>query len=684
MDEGHRRADLRRDSGDEELPEGAMSRRHGVAVAVVAAASLVAAETSPAAELMGLADSLVLQFRAPASPAERVGLMRSLAEVVEVPRVRVDPGQDVGTLLKQQCGGLRPEEMGVLRELNPHLVGAVPIGTEVALPPCPFWTGRARVSLSPDTSVEELLEQEMGPVGDDTLTAIQQLNPALDIRDLKAGDSIVLPYTTRPVSYRVKPEFAERVHEINSMFRRASRHVDGTVRTGLHQVQPVILKPADGGDGDPCTAPSPPGWPFDVEALLEVIGDNQRARGGPARPAVVAIADTGIERDETRLPLHRTPNEGTSDTYDGDGNDHPGDQIGVNLAAASGFPSSFPEDRNHAHGIHVAGLVAGRGAGPELAATIDDLVRLKILSLIGVVKVEIGADGAPERTLSMPTGGPASAATYASSVGAHILNLSVESDGPMPDFMKAMRQSTTLAVVAAGNSSQNLDAGGQRVYPAYYAQWDETRRRVIAVGAHGPDGMIASFSNYGTKSVDLLAPGVCINSLLPGGKEGRWSGTSQAAPLLSFTAALLANEWLSAEMIKRRVLNTVDVERGLPVASEGRLNVVKAVACHDDLVEVEGRGLLRGRLAGDTYVTIGDQSVAASRIERLLTRYDPASAAPMKAWVRRPTGEIDVRHASVAAADTLTFRVRGAARAETFALSAVHDLIPQQCRAVAD
>jgi subtilisin family serine protease len=92
---------------------------------------------------------------------------------------------------------------------------------------------------------------------------------------------------------------------------------------------------------------------------------------------------------------------------------------------------------------------------------------------------------------------------------------------------------------------------------------------------------VASWSNRGSGSVDIAAPGVGIYSTLRCGSYGFMSGTSMAAPEVSGAAALVLaqDRTLTPGAVRARLMASVDKLPKLmsAVGSGGRLDVAKAL-----------------------------------------------------------------------------------------------------------
>lgn len=112
-------------------------------------------------------------------------------------------------------------------------------------------------------------------------------------------------------------------------------------------------------------------------------------------------------------------------------------------------------------------------------------------------------------------------------------------DDVCPPVLRSALPEGAVVVAAAGNH------GSSRPF------WPAALPEVLAVGATGPDGACAEFSNRG-EWVDAAAPGVDVVSsyvhLVPGNPDGRtygcarWSGTSFAAPQIAGVVAEALHE----------------------------------------------------------------------------------------------------------------------------------------------
>ncbi|WP_300596585.1 S8 family peptidase [Niabella sp.] len=147
----------------------------------------------------------------------------------------------------------------------------------------------------------------------------------------------------------------------------------------------------------------------------------------------------------------------------------------------------------------------------------------------------------------------------------------------LQDAIERANNAGILFIAAAGNASSNNDAN-----PSYPASYPNTN--IIAVAAITSTGALASFSNYGSTTVDLGAPGASIYSTVPvslkkgkiGSGYASYSGTSMATPHVTGAVALYASTHpgSTAAAIKNAILSTTTLTPSLAgkCVTGGRLN----------------------------------------------------------------------------------------------------------------
>jgi subtilisin family serine protease len=202
------------------------------------------------------------------------------------------------------------------------------------------------------------------------------------------------------------------------------------------------------------------------------------------------------------------------------------------------------------HGTHVAGIIA-QGRDNKL-----------------------GGDGVADNVEIMPVRAVpngdeydkdiALAIRYAVDNGAKVINASFGKDfSPhaqwVYDAIKYAGSKDVLIVHAAGNDAKNIDT--EPNFPTDDVDGKEIAENVLTVGAlnyeYG-EKVIAKFSNYGKRNVDVYAPGVKIYATVPDNKYKYLQGTSMASPNAAGVATLIREYYpnLKAAQVKQILMQS--------------------------------------------------------------------------------------------------------------------------------
>jgi subtilisin family serine protease len=289
-----------------------------------------------------------------------------------------------------------------------------------------------------------------------------------------------------------------------------------------------------------------PGDDIDADQAWELAG-----RGNAA--VLVGLVDSGVDFAQPSLEHANLYTQQA-------GADTPADctqaLYGCSFIGASGTPT----DEN-GHGTATAGeLVAGWEAGSYAGlAPESTLITARVLEASNH-----GTDASIAAGLD-----------YVADHGARVVNVSIVGSR-LPEVDAAIaRHPETLFVAAAGNAAVS-DDGSSASYPCA-----DSAANVICVAASNPSDELTSFSNYGTTSVDLAAPGVNIGTLTFEGTSDTFYGTSFAAPLVTGTAALAFSlrPKATAGQVKQAILESVEKRPALSgkTATGGRLDTYRAL-----------------------------------------------------------------------------------------------------------
>lgn len=402
--------------------------------------------------------------------------------------------------------------------------------------------------------------------------------------------------------------------------------IEGPERTAEPSVENASGSAAAAAATSSPACPDPAvGWP--PERLKETIAFNARVvealhLGVPRRQKVLVV-DTGLSealaRDPTFEPfLYRdireallnsvTMNGTEAEWRDVNGSGYYLDEFSASFDTRHERPAHVqPQSLNRAaiegltfmlakkpgsrelylpfHGNYVAGLAVG---GPDLVETLGDLSRY-----VGVQAFRLPGRPEPDSQLSVVyEGGELDAARdYAAVTDPDVVNLSLKSTKRIEDFLgeAGPRWGSGLLVVAAGNQPVEINDGLFGFSPASLSG---LARYQIVVGAlDGRSGLLWDKSARSADAVDIAAPGVDVESYDADAKTVCMSGTSAAAPLVSFTAALVgAFSGGQRDLMRGRVIGSARRNPALQglVREQRELDAVAAVDVFVDRLHVAG------------------------------------------------------------------------------------------------
>jgi subtilisin family serine protease len=210
------------------------------------------------------------------------------------------------------------------------------------------------------------------------------------------------------------------------------------------------------------------------------------------------------------------------------------------------------------HGTHVAGIIAQiRGNGKGGDGVIADKVQI-----MAVRAVPHGDEYDKDIALAI---------RYAVDNGAKVINGSFGKDYSTHkewvwEAIKYAASKDVLIVHASGNDGKDLDL--EPNFPNDEVNGKEISNNFLSIGALNKEygaNMVANFSNYGTRNVDIYSPGNEIYSTIPKNKYKYLQGTSMASPNAAGVAALIRSYYpkLTAAQVKQILMDS-----GTPITTE--------------------------------------------------------------------------------------------------------------------
>lgn len=268
-------------------------------------------------------------------------------------------------------------------------------------------------------------------------------------------------------------------------------------------------------------------------SILQIEADLAHAVGFDGAGNVVVIVDTGVDASHSFLSGKVLAEACFAYNEDGVTGACPNGQP-TQYTAGAAVPCPYAPWTCR-HGTHVAGIAAGSGASTTGVAPAADLIAIQVFHPTGfcfgrpdcavafmsditaaLEHVDVLKDQYPIASVNMSIGGG---------------SYSGDCDAQFPFMLAAIDNLVSAGiatVVASGNNSTTAGISA----PACISS-------AISVSAVDENDNVADFASV-SSSLDLFAPGVSIDSSIPGGSFASFSGTSMAAPHVAGAWAVLS------------------------------------------------------------------------------------------------------------------------------------------------
>lgn len=276
-------------------------------------------------------------------------------------------------------------------------------------------------------------------------------------------------------------------------------------------------------------------WYYDSNSNYHLSLDEKDSINS-SKSVIIAVIDSGVDIYNESISGYVWSNKReVEDGKDDDNNGYPDDINGWNFIDNN----SEVFDKNNPHGTSIASIICSNSE----RYCKGNKANIQIMSL----RV-LDEDGECKNVDAI-----INAIKYAEQNGASVCNMSFDTSYYSKELEKTINDSKMLFVVSAGNKAtigSNID--NCKNYPACF-----NCDNIITVGSATRTEKTEIKSNFGSKNVDILAPGKNIYCLSYNGKNEKKTGTSFATPFVSSVAAIKFSfhKNISANKVKSLILD---------------------------------------------------------------------------------------------------------------------------------